>query len=234
MNANVLLKLFCYGVLFQAVCLGVWADKNSPVELIFIPANYYLPLYASRKVRKGYGDKIFVPAFFMDHRPVSNRQFRKFIRENPKWEKTRIKRIFAEQTYLKHWLQSDGLQTLEQLDEPVVYVSWFAAKNYCRWLGKKLPSTTQWELAFSKNSQELFKSSEPHWEWILDFHTALVTGESRGDSAVESGLFCSGAAVGATNLLDYDAFLRYAFRSGLKADYALPNLGFRCARAVGD
>ena len=28
------------------------------------------------------------------------------------------------------------------------------------------------------------------WEWVADFQTMLVTGESRGDSDVERNLFC--------------------------------------------
>ncbi len=67
------------------------------------------------------------------------------------------------------------------------------------------------------------------WEWTLDFSTALVTGESRGDSALERDLFCGAAAVGASDFRDYAAFLRYGYRSSLNASYTIANLGFRCA-----
>ena len=34
------------------------------------------------------------------------------------------------------------------------------------------------------------------WEWVADFQTMLVTGESRGDSDVERNLFCGAGVTG--------------------------------------
>lgn len=72
------------------------------------------------------------------------------------------------------------------------------------------------------------------WEWVEDFNTALVTGESRADAGLERNLFCGAGAAGASDFRDYAAFMRYAFRSSLDAKYAVPNLGFRCAWSVGN
>jgi sulfatase modifying factor 1 len=68
------------------------------------------------------------------------------------------------------------------------------------------------------------------WEWTLDFNSALVTGESRGDSALERTLYCGSGAVGAADFENYPAFMRYAFRSSLEARYAVGSLGFRGVR----
>ena len=43
----------------------------------------------------------------------------------------------------------------------------------------------------------------------------------------------SGAA-GARDFTDYPAFMRTAVRSSLKANYTVPNVGFRCARSIPD
>lgn len=67
------------------------------------------------------------------------------------------------------------------------------------------------------------------WEWTLDFNSAMVTGESRGDSSLERKFFCGSGSLGASDFRDYAAFMRYAFRSSLKASFTAPNLGFRCA-----
>ena len=67
------------------------------------------------------------------------------------------------------------------------------------------------------------------WEWTEDFNSALVTGESRGDSTIDTKLFCAGGASGAVDPGDYAAFMRYGFRSSLEAKFTLANLGFRCA-----
>lgn len=68
------------------------------------------------------------------------------------------------------------------------------------------------------------------WEWTSDFNSVLISGESRQDKSTERDLFCGSASVNATNLMDYAAFMRYAFRGSIKANYSILNLGFRCAK----
>ena len=58
-----------------------------------------------------------------------------------------------------------------------------------------------------------------------------MTGESRGDTTLERNLFCAGGALSAGDPSNYAAFMRYAFRSSLKGNYAVGNLGFRGARS---
>ena len=70
------------------------------------------------------------------------------------------------------------------------------------------------------------------WEWTSDFNSVLISGESRQDVDKERSLFCAGGSVNATNLMDYAAFMRYAFRGSIKANYCIKNLGFRCAKNV--
>jgi sulfatase modifying factor 1 len=70
------------------------------------------------------------------------------------------------------------------------------------------------------------------WEWVRDFNNATVTGESRGDTTLERGLFCAGGALNSGDPSNYAAFMRYAFRSSLSGNYAIANLGFRGARSV--
>ncbi len=70
------------------------------------------------------------------------------------------------------------------------------------------------------------------WEWTMDFNSVLISGESRKDVDKDSNLFCGSAAVGASDLMNYAAFMRYAFRGSMKASYSVKNLGFRCAQDV--
>jgi formylglycine-generating enzyme required for sulfatase activity len=67
------------------------------------------------------------------------------------------------------------------------------------------------------------------WEWVDDFNTAMVTGESRADSGLERDLFCGAGSVGAKDTTDYAAFMRQALRSSLQANNTTTSLGFRCA-----
>ncbi|MCB0461834.1 MAG: formylglycine-generating enzyme family protein [Flavobacteriaceae bacterium] len=72
------------------------------------------------------------------------------------------------------------------------------------------------------------------WEWTQDFNSVLITGESRKDVDKDSNLFCGSAAVNATDLMNYAAFMRYAIRGSLKAKYSLKNLGFRCVKDINE
>ena len=68
------------------------------------------------------------------------------------------------------------------------------------------------------------------WEWVDDFNTAMVTGESRADSGLDRDLFCGAGSVGAKDTTDYAAFMRQALRSSLSANNTTTSLGFRCAK----
>lgn len=67
------------------------------------------------------------------------------------------------------------------------------------------------------------------WEWTSDFNFAMVTGNS-GDTAKERDVFCGAGAVDAKDPGNFPAFMRFGFRSSLKASYTVHNLGFRCAK----
>jgi formylglycine-generating enzyme required for sulfatase activity len=68
------------------------------------------------------------------------------------------------------------------------------------------------------------------WEWTLDFNRDLIDEDSRQGAASDQGLFCGGAGASSARPSDYAAFMRYAFRSSLKATYTVSNLGFRCIK----
>lgn len=77
-----------------------------------------------------------------------------------------------------------------------------------------------------------FNVSDMHgliWEWVYDFNSIVMNGDSRSNNAVQRDLFCASGSFGAANKEDYAAFMRFAFRGSLKAKYTVSNLGFRCA-----
>ncbi|HET9056497.1 MAG TPA: formylglycine-generating enzyme family protein [Chitinophagaceae bacterium] len=68
------------------------------------------------------------------------------------------------------------------------------------------------------------------WEWTKDFNMVMISGESRRDVSDDENKFCGSSSAGASDLMNYAAFMRYAFRGSIKANYALRNLGFRCIK----
>ncbi|HJT75319.1 MAG TPA: formylglycine-generating enzyme family protein [Chitinophaga sp.] len=70
------------------------------------------------------------------------------------------------------------------------------------------------------------------WEWTADFNSIMITGESRRDVSNDNNMFCAAGALSATDRMNYAAFMRYAFRGSLKADYTVRNQGFRCVTKI--
>ena len=72
------------------------------------------------------------------------------------------------------------------------------------------------------------------WEWVQDFNSTMVVGDSRGDGSLERKLFCGADALLASDVGNYAAFMRYAFRSSLKGNYCVGSLGFRAGKSPGE
>lgn len=68
------------------------------------------------------------------------------------------------------------------------------------------------------------------WEWVLDFNSTLVSGDSRTGASADRMQFCGAGALLAGDKQDYASFMRLAFRGSLEARYTTSALGFRCAR----
>ena len=99
--------------------------------------------------------------------------------------------------------------------------------------GYELPKTYKKNIGSTyKNYWGIWDMHGLVWEWTSDFNSVLISGESRQDVDTERNLFCGSAAVNASNLMDYAAFMRYAFRGSIKANYSIQTLGFRCAKSI--
>lgn len=120
-----------------AAALGVAAEP----EMALIPASKYRPLFRGEKDAK----EIAVPAFQLDRRAVTNGELLEFVRANPKWQRSQVKRLFADERYLAHWAGDLDLGNARAA-QPVTHVSWFAAKAYAAAQRKRLPTTAEWEV----------------------------------------------------------------------------------------
>ena len=97
----------------------------------------------------------------------------------------------------------------------------------------EIPKTYLNEIGQSfKNYYGIYDLHGLVWEWTSDFNSVLISGESRQDVDTEKNLFCGSASINASNLMDYAAFMRYAFRGAIKANYNIQTLGFRCAKSI--
>jgi formylglycine-generating enzyme required for sulfatase activity len=222
--------------------------RPDSAEMSLVPSGSYRPFFKTKAGEQ----PIPVKAFLLDNTPVTRRAFLEFATNQPNWQRSRVKRLFAEPSYLSDW-QADLDLGKASATTTQTFVSWFAAKAYCEYRGKRLPTLVEWEHAAATDESTATGAGDPRapfrfamgrvesavdrpgfgsiWEWTLDFNGSLVSGQASPDETAISSLFC-GAGARSVDASNYGAFLRYSFRSSLKANYALKNLGFRCARDV--
>lgn len=264
--------LILFIMLFAAIALNTAegyagrkkAGKNSG-EMVLVKGGVYKPFF-----REGKSDEtVNVSSFLIDKFPVTNRQYLEFVRENPEWRRSGVKKLFADDQYLKQWKGDLEPGSSVLLDAPVTNISWFAARAYAKWTGKRLPETAEWEFAaqaglktkdgskdqdFKKQITDWYSKPSPAmlpevgerqpnfygvydmhglvWEWVEDFNSEMVTGESRSNTGLDRNLFCGSSSVRSVDPGNYAAFMRFAFRSSLKANYTVSNLGFRCVKDI--
>lgn len=243
--------------------LFLCSSSNKP-EMALIKKGSYVPLYGS--VDK---QPIDIPSFYIDIYPVTNKAYLQFLKSNPEYSKSKIKRLYATKSYLSTWPTDNSFGDADP-NAPITNISWYAAKKYCESQGKRLPTMDEWEyVAMSDSKSHDARTKESYnqyilrwyespktfnkpigstfknywgvfdmhglvWEWTSDFNSIFLSGESRKDKGDDANLFCGGASINASDLMDYAAFMRYAFRSSIKASYSGRNLGFRCARNINE
>lgn len=259
------MPLCCRLLLFVIGLVSGTGLGAAPTEsgMVSIPAGVYEPILRG----KDEPERVAVPAFKLDVRPVTNAEFLAFVRDHPRWRRSQISPLFADAGYLADWAGDLELGPGAPVNSPVVRISWFAARAFAASHGKRLPTTAEWERAAATGYTQEDSRTEPGfresalawfaqpnrmplppvgrgranfhgvrdllslvWEWVDDFNTVLVTGESRADTGLERTQFCGAGAAGARDLENYPAFMRAGMRSSLRASYVVPNLGFRCAQ----
>ncbi len=96
-------------------------------------------------------DSLFeMTSFFMDKFPVTNQQFKTFIKAANYHPADTV-------NFLKHWKNGEILKGEENY--PVVYISYEDAQAYAAWAGKRLPTEVEWQ--YAAQTTEL-----RGWPWI--------------------------------------------------------------------
>ncbi|HUK55698.1 MAG TPA: SUMF1/EgtB/PvdO family nonheme iron enzyme [Nitrospiria bacterium] len=139
------------------------ADEDGSV-MVLIPDG---PFQMGSKASTGDLDEmpqhaVYLPAFYIDLKEITQAQFSKFS-EDTHYPKPVVP-VFQ-----------DDLSLITKPELPVVGISWNAAKDYCQWAGKRLPTEAEWEKA--AGGDESFQ-----WPWGNDIveKAANLTGEEDG------------------------------------------------------
>lgn len=143
-----------------AAALNVAAGDSLATNMVVIPASEYKVPYRSDTEQK----VIPVKEFLVDKYPVTNADFLEFVSANSSWRKSQVKKIFADENYLGHWAGDLELGPAVAPLAPVTRVSWFAARAFARWKGKRLPSTAEWEVAALASEKSPDGDADPEFK----------------------------------------------------------------------
>jgi formylglycine-generating enzyme required for sulfatase activity len=135
----ILLVLSCLACVSQPV-----GNSAKEKKMVKVEGGDFKNFYVSKTDKP-----IAVSPFLIDEYAVTNLEFLEFVKANPEWSRSKVKKLFADNNYLKHW-KGDveiGESNKNIYNSPVVNVSWFAARAYCNWKNKRLPTNAEWEIA---------------------------------------------------------------------------------------
>lgn len=219
-----------------------------------LPQGSYSPLYAAKGA-----ERVSVRRFALDTEPVTRGEFLEFVRRNPEWRRSAVKRTAADAGYLSDWSGDLSAGRTDDLRRPVTSVSRNAALAYCAARGKRLPTTGEWEYAAAASETKrdaardkgfisrligfytrrtgtripAIGNSPANAYGVRDMHELVWewTAAQMHESHAGHGnhMYCASSAIGAADPSNYAAFMRYAVRSGLSDKSTMKTLGFRCA-----
>jgi formylglycine-generating enzyme required for sulfatase activity len=201
-----------------------WMDSHAVTQAEFLKFVKKVPKWRRSKILPIFADSHYLASWAGDLRLSPH--------QNPNSPATEVS-WFAAQAYCQS--RGGNLPTVDQWEYAAAdqgrgsaeaqrrILEWYSRPN-----SKALP-------VVGSAGQNGFGISDLHgliWEWVLDFNNAMISEESRENGSTDGGLFCGSGSIGALDASDYASFMRYSFRSSLKASYTTANLGFRCVKGV--
>lgn len=134
------------------------SDSSSPLQLIIPAGTFESVLPPAPEIKS-----VEIEPFRLDHTPVTNEQFARFVATHPEWRRDHVASVFADREYLSHW-KSPTQVAAGQDNQPVVHVSWFAASAYCEARGARLPTWHEWEYVAAASATQRDARKDPAWQ----------------------------------------------------------------------
>jgi formylglycine-generating enzyme required for sulfatase activity len=160
---------FTKTVIVLAVLLLLQFSQDE--QMVRIQGGTYQPMYGQTKSEQS----VAVNDFLLDTYPVTNQQYLEFVKANPQWRKSSVKRVFADAQYLSMWREDLIPGEKAPSNSPVTGVSWFAARAFAKWCGKRLPTTDEWEfVARSNETRKDASTDSTFYTYLLSWYEKPV------------------------------------------------------------
>ncbi len=178
--------------------------------MVLIPAGPYITypvlMFGGGGVEVGDAPiSIYVDEFYIDRTPVTAAKYAKF----------------ADIVGRSESAASKSSDTPTDLAGPVADLTWYEARDYCRWAGKRLPTEDEWEKA-----REPSGPNGPSIGGNIEEWTASSYHEGRRLS--QEGPSSDRKVV--RGVVDGEGRYNYRGRFSAPADNGVPGVGFRCAQ----
>ncbi|MBS1786290.1 MAG: SUMF1/EgtB/PvdO family nonheme iron enzyme [Acidobacteria bacterium] len=142
---------------------------GAPTEMKAIPGGRFMMGRNDGSEFEKPAHEVTVAPFFIDTYEVTNEQYAEFVRR-------------ANRNIPDHWV--NGAPPSGEDRFPVVNVTWYDARDYCEWRGKRLPTEEEWEFAARGRENLLYPYGN---QWKPQFSSASPSPEQIGKlSAVGS------------------------------------------------
>lgn len=119
------------------------------------------------------GGQVSVESFFLDRDCITNADYARFVKaggyDKPQlWPEDTLPWVLqfvdrAGNTGPKFW--TDGEPPVDKLDHPVVGICWYEASAYARWVGKRLPTSAEWQRAGTWPKSHSGEGTEQRYPW---------------------------------------------------------------------
>lgn len=220
-----------------------WYQKVAAIDpsdkIVYIKLQKDRKMKSDRMIRIP-GDR-HIGEFYIDIHLVTNAQYKIFIDQNPEWREDSTSICNDCPDYLADWNGSNYPQGKDK--HPVTYVNWYAAMAYALWLGKRLPTESEWKKAASRYGGtttfigNYLPDSIGHvWEWCFNEYDSNSDGSSQrlnpiGLDGIDEIVidFRNIKTARVVRSLDIISQCR-----GNRPSFANFRYGFRCAKSVAD